>query len=57
MLHRTAYLGIGNDFVANCVRQYPDRLQGLAFIEPWLVQPKPRVQPVRPSIQASTPFH
>ena len=41
MLHRTAYLGIGNDFVANCVRQYPDRLQGLAFIEPWLVQPEP----------------
>ena len=41
MLHRTAYLGIGNDFVASCVRQYPDRLQGLAFIEPWLVQPEP----------------
>ena len=40
MLHRTAYLGIGNDFVANCVRQYPDRLQGLAFIEPWLVAPR-----------------
>ncbi len=41
MLHRTAYLGIGNDFVASCVRQYPDRIQGLAFIEPWLVQVEP----------------
>jgi predicted TIM-barrel fold metal-dependent hydrolase len=41
LLHRTPYLGIGNDFIADCVRQYPDRLMGLAHVEEWLVQPEP----------------
>ena len=40
MLHRTPYLGIGNDFIADCVRRFPDRLQGLAHVEEWLVQPE-----------------
>lgn len=47
MLHRTAYLGTGNDFVADCVSRYPGRLQGLAFIEPWLVQSEPDESIVR----------
>ena len=41
LLHRTPYLGIGNDFIADCVRRFPDRLQGLAHVEEWLVQPEP----------------
>ena len=41
LLHRTPYLGIGNDFIADCVRHFPDRLQGLAHVEEWLVQPEP----------------
>ena len=40
LLHRTTYLGIGNDFIADCVRLFPDRLQGLAHVEEWLVQPE-----------------
>lgn len=28
LLHRNPYLGIGNDFIADCVRQYPGRLYG-----------------------------
>ena len=43
LLHRTPYLGIGNDFIADCVRRFPDRLQGLAHVEEWLVQPEPDV--------------
>ena len=35
LLHRTPYLGIGNDFVADCVAQYPDRLLGLAHTREW----------------------
>ena len=41
LLHRHPYLGIGNDYIANCVRQYPDRLQGLAHVEEWLIRPAP----------------
>ena len=26
LLHRTPYLGIGNEFIADCVRRFPDRL-------------------------------
>lgn len=36
MIHRTPYLGIGNDFTAECCRRFPDRLQGLAHVEEWL---------------------
>ena len=41
LLHRAPYLGIGNDFIADCVRCFPDRLQGLAHVEEWLVEPEP----------------
>ena len=40
LLHRTPYLGIGNEFTAECVQRYPDRLLGLAHVEEWLVQPE-----------------
>ena len=36
LIHRTPYLGIGNDFTAECCRRFPDRLQGLAHVEEWL---------------------
>ena len=39
LLHRTPYLGIGNDFIADCCRRFPDRLQGLAHVEEWSVRP------------------
>ena len=41
LLHRTPYLGIGNDFLASCVRRFPDRLKALAHVEEWLVEPDP----------------
>ena len=41
LLHRTPYLGIGNEFIADCVRRFPDRLQGLAYVEEWLIQSEP----------------
>jgi predicted TIM-barrel fold metal-dependent hydrolase len=41
LLHRTPYMGLSNDFIADCVRQYPDRLQGLAHVEEWLVRSEP----------------
>ena len=41
LLHRTPYLGIGNDFIADSARRFPDRIQGLAHVEEWLVQKEP----------------
>ena len=41
LVHRTPYLGISNEFVADCVRAFPDRLQGLAYVEEWTVRPDP----------------
>ena len=41
LLHRTPYLGIDNDFFARCCRQYPDRLQGLAYVREWLIPADP----------------
>ena len=41
LLHRTPYLGVGNDYIADCVKRFPDRLQGLAHVEEWLVQTQP----------------
>ena len=38
LIHRTPYLVTDNDFVADCVKRFPDRLQGLAYVEEWLVQ-------------------
>ena len=42
LLHRTPYLGMGNDFLADCVRQYPDRLRALAHTPEWLVPADPQ---------------
>ena len=41
LLHRTPYLGISNDFIAQCCREYPDRIQGLAYVREWLVPGDP----------------
>ena len=41
LLHRTPYLGISNDFIAECCRQYPDRLQGLAYVREWTIPGDP----------------
>ena len=38
LLHRTPYLGIGNDFIAECCSKFPDRIQGLAHVEEWTVR-------------------
>ena len=38
LLHRTPYLGIGNEFVADCCKRFPDRLQGLAHVEEWTIR-------------------
>ena len=37
LLHRTPYMSKSNEFIADCVRQYPDRIQGLAYVEEWLI--------------------
>lgn len=37
LLQRTPYLGVGNDFVAECARMFPDRIQALAHVEEWLI--------------------
>ena len=41
LLHRTPYLGIDNGFIADCCRQFPDRLQGLAYVREWLIPSEP----------------
>ena len=41
LLHRTPYLGIGNDLVADAVRAYPDRIQALAHVPEWKIAPEP----------------
>ena len=41
LLHRTPYLGVGNEYIADCVKRFPNRLQGLAHVEEWLVQTQP----------------
>ncbi len=41
LLHRTPYLGVGNEFIADCVWRFPDRLMGLAHVEEWLVESDP----------------
>ena len=53
LLHRTPYLGVGNDFYADCVRRFPDRLLGLAHVEEWLVErdPDTAVAKVRRAIE------
>ena len=41
LLHRTPYLGIGNEFITDCVAQYPDRLLGLAHAPEWKTSTDP----------------
>jgi predicted TIM-barrel fold metal-dependent hydrolase len=41
LLHRNPYVGIGNGFIVDCVRQYPDRLYGLAHVPEWRVADGP----------------
>ena len=47
LLHRTPYLGMGNEFLAECVRQYPDRLRALAHAPEWLVPADPLTEASR----------
>ena len=42
LIHRTPYLGISNEFIADCTARFPDRLQGLVHVEEWLVPTDPR---------------
>ena len=53
LLHRTPYLGIGNDFIADSIRSYPDRLMGLAHVEEWLVatEPEASIAKLRRAVQ------
>ncbi len=37
LLHRTPYMGTSNDFVADCCRRYPGRIDGLAYVEEWKI--------------------
>ena len=41
LLHRTPYLGVGNDFISGCVRSHPGWLKGLAHVEEWRVARDP----------------
>lgn len=41
LLHRSPYLGIDNEFIADCCRQFPNRLQGLAYVREWLIHKDP----------------
>jgi len=43
ILHRNPYLGLGNDFIADCVQQYPERLYGLAHVPEWTVEDDPEM--------------
>lgn len=40
LLHRNPYLGMSNEFIAGCVKAFPDRLQGLAYVPEWQVRPE-----------------
>ncbi len=41
LLHRNPYLGIGNDFIADCVEKFPGRIFGLAHVPEWTVEEDP----------------
>ena len=41
LIHRTPYFGNTNDFYAESVRRYPNRLQALAYVEEWKIQTEP----------------
>ena len=35
LLHRTPYMGLGDDYIADCCRRHPERIQGLAHVPEW----------------------
>lgn len=41
VLHATPIMGFLNDYLAGCVRRYPDRLRGLASIREWEIERQP----------------
>ena len=41
LLHRTPYMSISNEYIADCVRRFPNRIQGLAHVEEWLIKAEP----------------
>ncbi len=41
LLHRTPYMGLADEFIAECTRRFPNRLQGLACVEEWRIQSNP----------------
>jgi predicted TIM-barrel fold metal-dependent hydrolase len=41
LLHRQLYMGVSNEYIADCVARYPARLQGLAHVEEWWVRSDP----------------
>ncbi len=38
LLHRTPYMGISNEYIAECATRFPDRIQGLAYIEEQFIE-------------------
>ncbi len=41
LLHRSPWIGLGNDFIADCVGEFPGRLSGLAHVAEWTVASDP----------------
>ena len=41
LIHRTPYQGAGNEYFADCVKRFPNRLHSLALVDEWLVQQQP----------------
>ncbi|MBM3935115.1 MAG: hypothetical protein FJ319_12595 [SAR202 cluster bacterium] len=41
LLHRTPYMSRSNEFIAAACKLYPDRIQGLAIVEEWLIDEDP----------------
>ena len=41
LLHRTPDMGVSNDYIADCTRRFPERIQGLAYVEEWLIRSAP----------------
>ncbi len=37
LLHRTPYMGLSNEFIGDCCRRYPERIDGLAHVEEWRI--------------------
>lgn len=41
LLHRSPYIGIGNDLVADAIKKYPGRIQALAHVPEWRIATEP----------------